>query len=183
MKTYALALIGCSATKLDRAALARELYTGPLFRLALAYAELVAERVLILSAGYDVLSPSQLVDTYDAKLTALNSKAWGTRVSRRLVEEGLPENVLFLAGETYFAPLDVPGKETWHRPLSGLGIGEQKRHLKALIALDAASLAELVLSVDTQLATLAPGERVSEVAVEAEVWEHMVRVARRELRR
>lgn len=131
-KPYRVAFIGCSAQKLDRPAAARELYTGALFKLALQYAELVADKVYVLSAEHGVVSLDRELAPYDARLRAENSKGWGREVSQSLVSSGLLDQardreVLFLAGETYFAPLDFPGTGWWARPLKGLGIGQQSR--------------------------------------------------------
>lgn len=68
-----LIVIPCSAKKLDHAAPARELYTGPLFRSALLAAEALvragrADHVMVLSAEHGLLELDQLVEPYDRKL-------------------------------------------------------------------------------------------------------------------
>lgn len=183
MKPYRVAFIGCSAQKLDRHAPARELYTGALFKLALQYAELVADRVYVLSAEHGVVSLDRELAPYDARLRPENSKRWGRNVSLDLVNYGTLDQardheVLFLAGETYFAPLDFPGTGYWVRPLKGLGIGEQKARLKQLIAEHGETLASLVLRVESQLYTPGPGENVGEVAIDAGDWARIVELAR-----
>lgn len=65
---WKLGLIGCSATKLDRPAPARELYTGDLFRSALRLAEARCERVLVLSAKHGAVSLDTVLRPYDEQL-------------------------------------------------------------------------------------------------------------------
>ena len=183
-KPYRVAFIGCSAQKLDRPAPAREIYTGALFKLALQYAELVADVVYVLSAEHGVVPLDRELAPYDARLRPENSKQWGQEVSRSLVSSGTLDQardreVLFLAGETYFAPIDFPGTGFWARPLKGLGIGEQKAKLKALIAQQDETLASLVLKVESQLCSPGPGEQVGEVVVAAADWERIVELARK----
>lgn len=49
-------LIGCSASKLDRAAPARELYTGRVFKASVAYAEATGAKWCVLSALHGVVA-------------------------------------------------------------------------------------------------------------------------------
>lgn len=186
-KPFRVAFIGCSGSKLDRPAPARELYTGALFQLALQYAELVADKVFVLSAEHGVVSLGRELAPYDTRLRPENSKRWGREVSRALVISGELDlapsrEVLFLAGETYFAPLDFPGTNSWSRPLKGFGIGEQKKRLKELIA-DAArceeDLEQLIIRIESQLYVPGPDEQCSEVAIDAADWARVVELARR----
>lgn len=184
MKPYRVAFIGCSAQKLDRPAPARELYTGALFKLALQYAELVADKVYVLSAEHGVVPLDRELAPYDARLRPENSKRWGRNVSLDLVNYGTLDQardheVLFLAGEAYFAPLDFPGTGFWARPLKGLGIGEQKAKLKQLITGQTDSLEELVLRVDAELTEPKAGESGGDVFLSAETWAQMLALARR----
>jgi hypothetical protein len=183
-KPYRVAFIGCSAQKLDHAAPARELYTGALFKRALEYAELVSDKVFVLSAGNGVVALDKELEPYDARLRPENSKRWGHEVSRSLVSNGTLDQardheVLFLAGETYFAPLDFPGTSEWVRPLKGLGIGQQKMKLKNLIWAARESLEALILRIDAQLYVPGPDEAVGEVAIDAEDWARVVELARK----
>lgn len=64
MKT--IVFLSCCKSKLDHPAPARELYTGALFRKALAYAEKVlkADAVRIFSAKYGMVHPDQVIEPY-----------------------------------------------------------------------------------------------------------------------
>lgn len=68
-------LIGCGARKLDHAAPARDLYTGPLFRAARTYAEASGLPWAILSAHYGLVMPEQVIEPYDATLRAARGLA------------------------------------------------------------------------------------------------------------
>ena len=68
-KDRPLYLIACSATKLDHAAPARELYTGQAFRFAMAAA--ADGDALILSALHGLVHPSQVIEPYNVTLSEL----------------------------------------------------------------------------------------------------------------
>lgn len=65
-------LIGCGGLKLDHAAPARELYTGPLFRAARGYAESSGLPWAVLSARYGVVLPEQVIAPYEYRLGAFD---------------------------------------------------------------------------------------------------------------
>jgi hypothetical protein len=140
-----LYLVGCSATKLDHAALARDLYTGRLFKAARRYVEAQGPRARwgILSGRYGLLPPTAVLEPYDARVPrpgrSIERRAWEQRVKleleRELVRAGGRAHelrVVWLAGDDY-----ARGVETWlgrigvrvERPLKGLGIGQQMRWL------------------------------------------------------
>ncbi|MFT3708066.1 MAG: hypothetical protein QM817_10455 [Archangium sp.] len=179
-KPFRVAVLACSASKLTHAALAKDLYTGPLFKLARAYAELVADRFVILSARYGVLQPDAELAPYEQRMN--DARKWGRRFSNRLAMElfdAPSSEVLFLGGASYFDPLVHSEKERWRRPLKGLAIGVQKATLKQLI--DEAtprSLSQLVLEAEAQLHTTIAGEPVGEVLLDAHDWDRIVRAAR-----
>ncbi len=60
-----IALVSCSAQKLDRKAPARDLYCSPLFKLARRYAELTCDAWFILSAKHGVVDPARILEPYD----------------------------------------------------------------------------------------------------------------------
>lgn len=184
MKPYRVAILGCSATKLGTPAQAKDLYTGPIFKLARQYAELVADRFVILSAKHGVVHPERELGPYDSKLDSRQLGKWARDVSQRLVGEldKVPDSeVLFLAGEGYFSPLEVLAKSRWTRPLKGLGIGTQKATLKRLIEeATPVTLAALVLRAEGELPPLEPGDDYSEACIPKSLWERIVRAAQAE---
>lgn len=146
-KPYDLGLVACSAAKLDHAAPARDLYTGDLFKRALAVAEAQCARVVILSARHHVLELDALVEPYDTPMPTLKAERsrWMTpatqgvaTVLNRLVGKSAsrPGRVLNLAGAkyslgwswTYFAR-----RPEVVSPLAGLGIGRQKAKLVEML--------------------------------------------------
>lgn len=125
-----LYLIACSATKLDHAAPARELYTGQAFRFAMAAA--ADGEVFILSALHGLVHPSQVIEPYNvtlSELPAAERAAWCARVAEQL-EPYAGRRVIVLAGANYAAACaQLPRAEY---PLAGLGIGQQLAALKAM---------------------------------------------------
>lgn len=141
MSAERIALVACSAQKLEHAAPARELYTGALFKAARAYAEATCDGWAILSAQHGLVSPDTVLDPYDLALASLPREgrdAWGERVAaqlRVLYGFGAQAGVTFvvLAGATYATPLMRSlDPATWdlELPLRGLAIGQQKAWLK-----------------------------------------------------
>ena len=77
-----IALVGCSASKCDHPAPARDFYTSRLFRASYDYAEKTCDAVLIVSAFYDVVAPTQKLHPYDRNLriyTKREREDWGVR--------------------------------------------------------------------------------------------------------
>jgi hypothetical protein len=120
----ALALIGCSARKLNRPPAARDLCRGDLFRKALAYAEHRFDRTMILSARYGLLSLGRIIAPYDLTLNTMSQaehRAWAASIA---LPPGL--DITYLCGRAYHEFL--PAGRT---PLAGLGIGRQLAWFKA----------------------------------------------------
>jgi hypothetical protein len=68
--TKTFVIIPCGGAKLDKAAPARELYTGSMFRdqLATALTMTTPDRIRILSAKHGLLELDQIVEPYDVKM-------------------------------------------------------------------------------------------------------------------
>jgi hypothetical protein len=64
-------LVACGKSKLDHAAPARDLYTGPLFRAASAYAERTYDAWFVLSAKHHLVHPDDVLEPYDVSLAGL----------------------------------------------------------------------------------------------------------------
>ncbi|MCY1080315.1 DUF6884 domain-containing protein [Archangium lansingense] len=179
------ALVGCGKSKLDRAAPARELYTGPLFRAALEVAESeFGQDVWILSAKYRLTDPNEGLEPYDLHLEDLPPKEradWARDVIRNLVDddEGTPAHLTVYAGSTYVDELRAHLPNTWTLvdPMKGLGQGERLAWLKArraaLINTPSAgpSASPLELSMSTAIPTTLNHEQRSTAFNQALVLE------------
>lgn len=137
-------VLGCGKAKLDRAAPARELYTGSLFRAGLRFAEsLTPDRIFVASARYGIVALDAELEPYDDTLTA-HSKgerlAWGHRAAEHLRIEyptGIVRLIL-LAGKEYAEPIEFglrwyggvrQTRWTVEMPLRGLGVGKRLQFL------------------------------------------------------
>lgn len=146
-----IGLISCSAQKLDHAAPARELYTSPLFRRSLAYAEATCSVVYVLSALHDVVELDRVIESYNRRLGGKKERqAWGRRAAQRLVaEHGRDTAYMILAGSDYADPLSVAlwtldghRGDGWrgvargliHTPLAGMSVGLRLRWLNEQLA-------------------------------------------------
>lgn len=129
-----IGLVACCKTKLDTSARVRELYTSPLFRLSLAYAESLCTSVYVASAQHDLLELDKVLAPYDrtmASLTPMQRKLFGAAVARGLVDRhGSRFDLLILAGATYVDPIRM-GLSRMNaavnilEPLANLMIGER----------------------------------------------------------
>lgn len=127
-----IALVGCGKAKLDRAAPAKDLYTGNLFRAGRDWAEENADEWFILSALHGVIHPVQVVAPYDLHMGELSRSdkwAWGMGVRKVLKALGVwPHPIVFLAGSEYEGA--VLGAPHVDMPLRGLMMGERLRWYK-----------------------------------------------------
>jgi len=132
-------LVGCGASKADKAMPAKYLYTGSLFRSAYAAAERVADDFMIISAGHGLLSPDAVTEPYERDLSKdrlRDREAWGWRVGSSIASRylGMKVRIIALAGSTYTDVLRFPLSLRGIRletPLDGLGLGERLRELKS----------------------------------------------------
>lgn len=143
-----IGLVSCGAQKLDQPAEARHLYTSPLFRMSLAYAELHCSRAYVLSAFHGLLELGRVVAPYDRRLpTAKRERmAWGEHIAASVAaRHNADEPIMILAGIDYAHPLTV-GLHTLHgwrdggyqgwtgeitEPLAGMQIGQRLAWLTA----------------------------------------------------
>jgi hypothetical protein len=114
---------------------ARDLYTSPLFRLNLAYAEsLKPDAMYILSAKHGLVPLSKKLAPYNETLNTkkvVAIKAWAKKVlvQLRRVADLEHDEVIFLAGERYRRFI-MPSLRHTRVPLEGLGLGRQLQFLK-----------------------------------------------------
>ncbi len=151
-----IALVGCGKSKLDHAAEAQDLYTGPLFQKAKAFAQVDADAWYILSARHCTVRPTKVLEPYEYRLDSKTQQErylWGVvarnDLSRYLVDDGHmrlvksptgflifppdePVTLVMLAGQAYVDPLvaQLAGKP-FHieEPMKGMGIGDRLKWL------------------------------------------------------
>ena len=134
-----VALVGCVAQKQERKAPARELYTSPLWRYRLAWAEQHADQVLVLSAKHHLVALDQELEPYDASLNTMSKAerlAWSTTVwgQLHLYLSVASTHFVLLAGKaytTYLRPWLEAQAAGCEAPLRSLSIGQQIQWLKA----------------------------------------------------
>lgn len=137
-----VALVGCGASKLDRPAPARELYTSNLFHLSIKYAEKTCDQVFIVSALHGVVEPEQVFEPYNWDLRKLGKREredWGVRTIGGVYPSpkfDVPPRLVIVAGKLYAEAL-LYGAH-WHNlprpeePLRGIrGCGPRMAWLKA----------------------------------------------------
>jgi hypothetical protein len=135
-----IGLVACSSQKLDRPAVARKLYSSPLFQKSIAYAESRCMSVYVLSAAHGLVGLDDFVTPYDHRLGRKAERSqWGQRTASALRARHLPhEDLLVLAGEDYAQPLrDALLVSGWSgsmcEPLAGKQVGERLAFLNDAI--------------------------------------------------
>lgn len=130
-----IVLISCVSKKLPYRAKARDLYTSPLFRMNLKYAQQFSpQKIFVLSAKHGLVHLDEEIDPYDVTLNEMSAserKEWAARVVSQLRENADLENDHFviLAGQKYRQYL-LPYLRSYEVPLEGLKIGQQLQFLK-----------------------------------------------------
>ena len=120
--------------KLPHKAKARFLYTSPLFKKSLSYAQsLNPDAIYILSAKYGLVELDQEIEPYDLTLNHMSAdqiKTWAARVLAQLSEKAdlRQDHFIFLAGQKYRQYL-LPKIKSYEIPLEGLPIGKQLQFL------------------------------------------------------
>ena len=130
-------LISCSKTKLSRPAIARELYTGQLFKKAVAWAERHNYQWFVVSALHGLLTPTQEVQPYDFTIKELRKRereGWAHQtVASQLTRYASPGSRAYLImPEIYRRYIQTElSREaiTYENPVEGLGIGQQMKWL------------------------------------------------------
>lgn len=123
------ALIACCGLKLDHPAPARHLYTSPLFRKSVAWAERGGLGWAVLSAKFGLVHSYETLPPYNLTLSGMTTSQraeWVDRVRRRIATELPGLEFVVLAGRLYrSAVAGLPHTV----PMAGLGIGQQLRWL------------------------------------------------------
>lgn len=131
-------LISCSKSKLNERATARELYTGTLFKKAVAWAERHGYEWFVISAFHGLLTPEQTIAPYNYSLKdrrgSRERKAWAyLAISAHLTTHVAKGSHAFLImPELYrrYIQHELDRQSiTYTNPLQHLAIGEQMRWL------------------------------------------------------
>ena len=75
--TETVVIVGCGKDKLDRPAMAKDMYTSAFFGLKRKYAEAVGDSWLIVSALYDVIHPYAVIGPYNKELKTADAHKRG----------------------------------------------------------------------------------------------------------
>lgn len=128
-----IGLVSCVSKKKNGKYRAEDLYVSPLFIWSRAYVKRYYDKWFILSAKHHLLSPEQVIESYDETLVGKSSKAkkaWAEETFRQILKTIKPdEATLFIhAGMAYrkylVSLLQAAGYKI-EIPLAGLRIGEQ----------------------------------------------------------
>lgn len=134
-----IGLVACSSQKLKHAAIARRLYSSPLFQKSIAYAERRCMQTFVISAAHGLVGVDDMIEPYDRRLGRKVERArWGRQVVAQLIARGVGkhEDLLVLAGEDYSGPIRAALRdEGWtgaaYEPLQGKQVGDRLAFLNA----------------------------------------------------
>ncbi|MDQ3397249.1 MAG: hypothetical protein M3511_05660 [Deinococcota bacterium] len=133
--TKKIVLVAGTGQQLGEPAMAKDLYTNPLFQLNLKYAEsLEPDDIFILSAEHYLLRPDEVIEPYGAFLSTMNAaqtKDWAVEVLKRLEETADLEadRVIILAASKHRKHL-VEGINHAEVPTEGLTLAQQMEFLR-----------------------------------------------------
>lgn len=130
-------LISCSKSKLATEAPARELYTGQLFKKAVAWAERHKYPWFVISALHGLVTPDQTLQPYNFTIKELRKRereSWAYHaISCQLTKYASSGSHAFLImPEVYRLHIQTTLREvgiTYENPVEGMGIGQQMKWL------------------------------------------------------
>lgn len=131
-------LISCSKLKRTYACETRLLYdASSLFSKSLAYAQIIADDIFVLSAKHGLVPLDEIIEPYEETLndkSPAELAAWGKNVTGQLSRRYDVQNTEFviLAGQNYYQPLR-PHLPKITLPLLGLPMGKRMAKLDALV--------------------------------------------------
>lgn len=126
--------ISCVKSKRTSPCASKDMYTSPLFRRMLLYAQqLRPQKIFILSAKYGLIKPDDVIALYEKTLKTMNTSkrsAWAGNVLSRLCQEAdlQEDKFIFLAGAPYREDL-VRHIRHYEVPMEGLSFGRQLQGL------------------------------------------------------
>jgi hypothetical protein len=129
-------LLSCVKSKRSHRCRAWEMYTSPLFRKMMDYAQsLKPKNIFILSAKYGLLRLDEMIEPYEQTLKNMKSaykRLWAQGVLAELRKhcDFDADNFVFLAGAPYRENL-APHLKHYEVPMEGLAFGKQLQWLDA----------------------------------------------------
>ncbi len=136
-----VALISCSKSKQEYSCAAKELYSkSTLFRASYELANIVADKIYILSAKHGLVGDHEYLQPYDE---TLNTKSvdqrmkWAREVAENLARAAdlKKEHFVILAGRDYYEQL-LPHIDNYWLPLDNLRLFERTKKLNELINIE-----------------------------------------------
>ena len=133
-----VALISCVKTKATKKCQAKDLYQGPWFPKAYAYAKKQnVDKILILSAMYHLLEETEPIEPYDLTLNKMSTaerRTWAEEVLKQLAAKTDLEHdeFMILAGQKYRQGL-VGALKHYQIPMENLTWGQQLNFLTEAI--------------------------------------------------
>lgn len=109
-----IGLVGCGYKKKDEPKPAAYLYDSKYFELKRKWADKHCDIWFILSAEHGLIRPHEIIEPYDTNINEIDSDEWGNKVigsiskfssTKRYVEKGWKNEVVFLAGQDYIEPV------------------------------------------------------------------------------
>ncbi len=133
-----IALMSCTKSKQNYPCAAKQLYAkSHQFRCAYEYAELVADKIYVLSARHGLVDVDEVIEPYDETLKDKNAEErqkWASKVTASLAEVSDLEkdHYVILAGKIYYDKL-LPNLKNTSLPLEGVSLFNRPAALRKLI--------------------------------------------------
>lgn len=128
-------LIPCVSKKQDKKCFAKDMYTSPLFKLNLEYANKISpSEILILSAKYGLLELNNEIEPYNETLNTKSNneiREWSKEILNKLKQKFDIDTTefIFLTGDKY-RKFIISELKHYGIPMKGLTIGKQLKFLK-----------------------------------------------------
>lgn len=137
LRPITVVLISCSKSKLTHRAPARELYTGQLFRKAVAWAERNSHQWFVVSALHGLVKPDQELDPYDFTVKdrrgARERESWAHIAASDLNSYVSKNSHAVLIMPNLYRRFIQPELQrhaiTYENPVAGMAIGQQMHWL------------------------------------------------------
>lgn len=127
-------LLSCVHTQKQGKHQAKDLYNSSYFKKSFKCAEKLGHTIRILSTAKYVVTPDEMIDSYDVSKKVLHTSEWCMRVKEMLCSEFDIDSTLFIifAGKEFAYPLKDILPHT-SIPLDGMRIGERLAYFDKVI--------------------------------------------------